>query len=320
MERVIRETAEQETLYDHPEEDRSKVRVSGPFSVEAIPVATMTDADVAPAAAANGEGGAARDWLSFLLDQLRKTGVHFKTAKGTSHLPLAAVRPLKTAFEYLHAEAGTGIAGDDRRVALSFGPKNGPVTPFQVRDAIQQTRGFDLVLFVGFACDPEALRMIETGVWGRELHFVHAAPDILVGDLLKTQKATKLFTVFGSPDVQVSKPDKAGLVTVSLTGVDLYDPVTGETTASKGDDVAAWFLDQDYDDRTFCICQAFFPAAKTKNPWEKLQKALKGSIDEEKFEALRGTTSLPFKPGRRIAVKVVDDRGNEVMKVVEVVK
>lgn len=118
-------------------------------------------------------------------------------------------------------------------------------------------------------------------------------------------------------DVKVMKTQDGG-VTVELTGVDLYDPITGETTASKDDDVAAWFLDQAYDDPTFCICQAFFPAEKTKNPWEKLQKALKGSIDEDKFEALRGTKSLPFMPGRRVAVKVVDDRGNEVMKVLEV--
>jgi adenine-specific DNA-methyltransferase len=82
--------------------------------------------------------------------------------------------------------------------------------------------------------------------------------------------------------------------------------------------VAAWFLDHDYDGRTFCVSQAFFPGGKAKNPWEKLQKALKGSIDEDTFEALRGTASIPFKPGKKVAVKVIDDRGNEVVKVVNV--
>jgi adenine-specific DNA-methyltransferase len=81
---------------------------------------------------------------------------------------------------------------------------------------------------------------------------------------------------------------------------------------SSNEDVAAWFVDHDYDGRTFCVCQALSPAGGSKNPWEKLQKALKGNIDEEKFEALRSTRSLPFKPGKKVTVKVIDDRGNEV--------
>jgi adenine-specific DNA-methyltransferase len=324
-ERVIRESADREILYDQPEEDRSKVRVSGPFTVEAIPVASMEDPSASPIpqlepgtpdagaprpVAASGSGG---DYVGRMIDLLRKTGVHFKNGKT---LPLSSIRPVKSAHEYLHAEGDTGLEGDPRRVAISFGSAHGPVTPRQVLDAIQQTRDYDLVLFVGFACDPEAGRMIEMGASRRELQFIHAAPDILVGDLLKDTKATKLFTAFGLPDVKVKKSNNEHIV--ELRGVDLYDPITGETHHDSGDSVAAWFLDHDYDGRTFCICQAFFPAGKTKNPWEKLQKALKGSIDEEKFEALRSTTSIPFKAGKRIAVKVIDDRGNEVIKVVEV--
>jgi adenine-specific DNA-methyltransferase len=328
-ERVIREAADQEVLYDQPEEDRSKVRVSGPFTVEAIPVASMEDPSGTPIpqlepedreddVARPGRGGGALagdggDYIGRMIDLLRKTGVHFKNKKS---MPLASLRPVKTAYEYLHAEADTGYEGDPRRVAISFGSAHGPVTPKQVLDAIQQTRGYDIVLFVGFACDPEAGRMIEQGAAGRELHFVHAAPDILVGDLLKDTKATKLFTVFGLPDVKWRREGKE--ITVTLAGVDLYDPITGETSHDEGNSVAAWFLDHDFDGRTFCICQAFFPSGKAKNPWEKLQKALKGSIDEQKFEALRTTTSIPFKPGKKIAVKVIDDRGNEVIKVVEV--
>jgi adenine-specific DNA-methyltransferase len=328
--RVIRESAEQETLYDQPLEDKSKVRVSGPFTVEAIPVAAMEHEDVERlepdgraddlARAGRGvdvgrvadEGG---DYVAYMIDLLKKSGgVHFKNGKS---LPIPALRPVKTAHEWLHAESETGIEGDPRRVAVSFGPRHGPVTPKQVLEGIQQTRDYDIVLFVGFACDPEAGRMIEMGASRRELHFVHAAPDILVTDLLRTSRATKLFTVFGLPDVKVKK-EKDGEISVTLTGIDIYDPTTGETRHDGGENVAAWFLDHDYDGRTFLVCQAFFPAGKTKNPWEKLQKALKGAIDEERFEALRGTTSIPFKPGKRIAVKVIDDRGNEVVKVVPV--
>jgi adenine-specific DNA-methyltransferase len=100
--------------------------------------------------------------------------------------------------------------------------------------------------------------------------------------------------------------------------VDIYDPNTGELHQSRGEDVAAWFLDQDYDGYTFCISQAFFPA--NKDAWEKLERALKGSLDPEKFEALRGTVSLPFQPGKheRVAVKVIDMRGNEVIRVLPI--
>ena len=122
---------------------------------------------------------------------------------------------------------------------------------------------------------------------------------------------------YAQEGVKVVK-EKDGAVAVNLTGVDIYDPVTGETHHDDGENVAAWFLDHDYDGRTFCVSQAFFPGGKAKNPWEKLQKALKGSIDEDKFEALRGTTSIPFKPGKKVAVKVIDDRGNEVVKVVSI--
>lgn len=328
-EHVIRQCAEQEVLYDQPEEDKGKVRVSGPFTVEAIPVASMEDVnespipqlepearedDVARPGRSAGAPDAGGDYVAYMIDLLKRSGgVHFKNGKT---LPLTDLRPVKTPFEWLHAESATGFGGDDlRRVAVSFGPRHAPVTPKQVFDTIRETRGYDIVLFVGFACDPEALGMIEKGTADRIFQFVHAAPDILVGDLVKTSKTTKLFTVFGLPDVKV-KEEKGGEVTVTLTGVDIYDPLTGETHHDDGENVAAWFLDHDYDGRTFCVSQAFFPGGKTKNAWEKLQKALKGHIDEDKFESLRGVTSIPFKPGKKVAVKVIDDRGNEVVKVV----
>jgi len=324
QERVIRESGEQEILYDQPEEDKSRVRVTGPFTVEAIPVAVMEDPDACPsegpsqnqasdASVAHRVDGDATNYVEMMLDLLRKTGVQFPKNK---RLPLSGLHLVQGSYEWLHAEGGTGNEGDPRRVAISFGPRHGPVTPTQVLQAIQETRGYDIVLLVGFALDPEAGKVIDKGVYGRELHFVAAASDILVGDLLKTTHATKLFTVFGAPDVTIKKA-RDGDVQVELRGVDLYDPSTGETHHDKGVSVAAWFLDQDYDGKTFCICQAFFPGGGQKHPWEKLQRALKGYIEEDKFEALRGTTSLPFKPGKRLALKVIDDRGNEVIKVVD---
>jgi adenine-specific DNA-methyltransferase len=328
IESLIQQSAESVSLYNDPLQDKNRIRVSGPFTVEAIPVASLdldeqspiasfessTNGDATPGERSTMPGTSAGDYIGMMIDLLKKTGVQFPLSK---HLGLTKLRPVKGPYEYLHAESELDDPGDSRRVAVSFGPRHAPVTPIQVRDAITEARGYDLVLFVGFACDPEARRIIDAGLHGRELQFVAAAPDILVSDLLKTTKATKLFTVFGSPDVKVHREKESGTISVELTGIDLYDPNTGETHDGKGADVAAWFVDQDYDGKTFCVSQALFPAQSPKNPWEKLQRALKGTIDEETFEALRGTRSLPFKPGKRVAVTVIDDRGNEVIKIVD---
>jgi adenine-specific DNA-methyltransferase len=328
--RAISESAEQEILYDQPEEDKGRIRVSGPFTVEAIPVASLDDANAAPDEPPDVQGAPspttttqtgrvsdpAGDYLSWMVDQVRKSGIHFAAGRT---LKIPTLRLVRGPYEYLHAEGASDAEGDPRRIAISFGSKHAPVTPMQVRDALVETRGYDWVIFVGFGCDPEARRMIDQGVHGRQLDFANAAPDMLVGDLLKTRKTDKLFTVFGAPDVKLHKEPDA-YVSAELLGVDLYDPMTGNTNHGKGEDVAAWFVDHDYDGRTFCICQALFPGRSTKNPWEKLQKALKGTIDEEKFDQLRTTRSLPFKPGKKVAVTVIDDRGNEVIKIVESAK
>jgi adenine-specific DNA-methyltransferase len=141
-------------------------------------------------------------------------------------------------------------------------------------------------------------------------------PDVEMHDLLKSPKGSQLFSVFGQPDIRIKKTGEEYVV--ELKGVDIYDPTTGEVHASRPEDIAAWFLDQNYDGYTFCITQAFFPKEATnKNPWDKLENALRGIVSKERMEKLRGTTSLPFKAGdqKRIAVKVIDQRGNEVIVV-----
>lgn len=134
-----------------------------------------------------------------------------------------------------------------------------------------------------------------------------------MGSLLKETPNAQLFTVFGSPRMKLDS-NADGMFTVTLEGVDIYNPVENTILATNVDKVAAWFVDSDYDGRTFCITQAFFP---DKSAWEKLAKALKSVIDEGAFDALSGTVSLPFVAGthKRVAVKVIDPRGNEVMRV-----
>jgi adenine-specific DNA-methyltransferase len=342
----IQRNAPQETLYDRPRVVRGVVRVSGPFTVEAIPLPAVEDPTQAPIPQFEDSVGAGPhapdpaprvhpgqpqegapmadpgrisdrggDYLATMINLLKQQGgVLFP---GGKRLELENIRPLH--LGYLHAEAEARQNGNALRVALSFGPQHGPLIAHQVQEAIPTAKinGYQMLIFAGFAFDPEAQALIQKApIAGLQVHFASIAPDVLVGDLLKTTRASQIFTVFGQPDVHVEK-QKDGTYRVELRGVDIYDPLTGEVHSSRGEDVAAWFLDTDYDGKTFHICQAFFPG--DPDAWEKLQRALKAQIAPEAFEQMRGTVSFPFEPGehRRIAVKVIDFRGNEVVRVMK---
>jgi adenine-specific DNA-methyltransferase len=177
-------------------------------------------------------------------------------------------------------------------------------------------RLYEDLVFAGFSFDGPAQAVIDEGVPRLRLHLAHIRPDVNPGmnGLLKQQPGSQLFTVFGRPRTTVSGPDRDGMFTVTMDGVDIYDPVTNNVLDTGAAKVAAWFLDGDYDGRTFCITQAFFP---DRSAWEKLAKALKSVVDPERFEAFAGTTSLPFPAGkhRAVAIKVIAPRGNEVMRV-----
>jgi len=256
------------------------------------------------------------DYLTTMINLLKQQGgVLFP---GGKKMELQNLRALN--IGYLHAEAETAQNGKSMRVAVSFGPQYGPVTATQANEAIQTAKlnAYDALILAGFSIEAEAQAFVQKAkevVKGLSIHFGNVAPDVLVGDLLKTTRASQIFTVFGQPDVGVQK-HKDGTYRVELRGVDIYDPLTGKVHSARGEDVAAWFLDTDYDGMTFHICQAFFPG--DADAWEKLQRALKAQIDPEAFEQMRGTVSFPFEPGehKRIAVKVIDFQGNEVVRVV----
>jgi adenine-specific DNA-methyltransferase len=204
-------------------------------------------------------------------------------------------------------------------VAVAFGPQYGPVTAKQVEDLIRTTnrRGYDNLVIAAFSFDgPAQATIAEASHPKMRVHMAHIRPDVNPGmaGLLKEQPGSQLFSVFGQPRTSISGPDKEKNYAVKMEGMDIYDPVTNTIQSTADQKVAAWFLDGDYDGRTFCITQAFFP---DKSAWEKLSKALGGVVDPGRFEALSGTTSLPFPtgPNKCVAVKVIDPRGNEVMSV-----
>lgn len=317
---IIAEDAPQETLYDQPEKDNKTVRVTGPFTVEAIPapgveaspIEGMDDelesfADDAPIAMED------ENHIPYLITLMQKDGVLFPDNK-------------KMVFESLNTRSGGVIhaegQSDGKQVGISFGPLHGPVSIMQVTDGLREANlgGFDEIIFCGFAFDPEAQSTISENPHPKvQAHMSHIKPDVLLTDdkgdsLLKTTTGSQLFTVFGEPDIELNKSDDE--YTITLNGVDVYDPVDGVVHSENAGRVAAWFLDTDYDGRTFCITQAFFP---DKSAWKKIERALKGTLDEDLFEMLTEQESLPFKKGKheKVAVKVIDPRGNEVMKVVK---
>ncbi len=322
---IITAGADQETLYDQPEIVRNVTRVSGPFTVEAIPAPIFSpDSLIAgePESLPVDEEGDGRHeavanagaYTDNLITLLRQDGITFPGRKTKLMVPDLVSR----AGQFLHAEGHA--EGTEQFVAVSFGPQYGPVTVQQVEQAMRQANraGFDLLVFAGFAFEAAATAAIEDAA-EREVKvlWTHIRPDLLMKDdegrsLLKTTASSQLFTAFGEPDAGLTQRKDGWIVTIQ--GVDIYDPVAGAVASAPIEKVAAWFLDTDYDGRTFCICQAFFPQTTA---WDKLARALKGTIDLEKLEKYKGHESLPFQPGkhRAVAVKVIDLRGNEVMRV-----
>jgi adenine-specific DNA-methyltransferase len=217
----------------------------------------------------------------------------------------------------IHAEGSWAGVGNekDNTVAISFGPQHGPVTALQVEEAIRAAKQYEDLVLAGFSFDAEAFAVVhEQNHPKLRIHLAHIRPDLneAMDGLLKDTVSSELFAVFGQPEIELHESGEGWVCT--LKGVDIYNPLDNTVRSSGADKVAAWFLDGDFDGRCFCITQALFP---DQDAWEKIAKALGSSADLEAFEQLNGTSSLPFPKGKygRIAVKVIDPRGNEVMAV-----
>lgn len=320
--------ADQEELVDQPFTERSKVRVSGPFTVEGVIPAEESIDDEAPEESPIGgapedletfaegsiqsESQNAEAYLDRMIRLLRGDGVRFPDNKVVKFTALEALAD----GSILHAKGTWGNGDGERQVAVMFGPQYGSLTTHMVEDGIRiaARRGYDDLVFAAFSFTGEAQVTIQdVQDPDIKLHMAQIRPDVNMGDLLKTTVSSQLFTVSGSPRTRIEKENGESFV-VHMEGVDIYDPVTNSVRSTGAEKVAAWFLDSDYDGRCFCVCQAFFP---DKSAWERLGKALGGTLDPEAFARLSGTISLPFPTGphKRIAVKVIDPRGNEVMRV-----
>jgi len=322
--------ADQEELVDQPLIDKSILRVCSPFTVEGvIPSEESIDFEsespiggapeeleafdgADPAAEeSKSEPQNAEAYVDKIIRLLRQDGVLFPNNKSIKFDRLEAYTS-----PGLHAE-GTWISDDiERSVAVVVAPQYGSLTAKMVEEGIRfaAKRGFDELVFAGFSFDGAAQAAIQEDPDPHlRLHMAQIRPDVNMGDLLKTTASSQIFTVSGTPRTALNELPSGELQAV-MEGVDIYDPVTNSVRSTGAEKVAAWFVDADYDGRCFCITQAFFP---DKKAWEKLSKALTGTVDPERFEAFAGTVSLPFPKGshNRVAIKVIDPRGNEVMRV-----
>ena len=302
----------EEILVDRPEIVAGITRVAAPFRVEAT-IATPMDWD------ANGEDAAsapvsvsASGYPERMLEVLRQSPVLHLSENKT--VTFKGIRPPAKSLS-LSAEAQVEN-GEVKPVAFVFGPENGAVSQNLVFNAMQeaQIKGFKHLYVIGFAIQPNARDLIESGAaMDLPATYVQATPDLMMGDLLKNTRSSQIFSVAGLPDVALRRVEGEAWQ-VELLGLDVFDPVTMAVDNRRGDDVPAWFLDSDYNGLCFRVSQAFFPRTAA---WDNLKKALKGELNDGVWEHLSGTRSEPFAAGeqRRIAVKVIDDRGNELLVV-----
>jgi adenine-specific DNA-methyltransferase len=327
------EPPKEEILYDQPRVDTKKARITGPFTMEAVPSPRAKSLEEiekenqgsGESAARSGETLRQEQWR----DELLKSGVR---AKGGKKLEFTRVEPM-SGTRWIQCEAETredpsatlAEAGRPQKVFVVFGPEHAPLEQRMVENAWQEARPFkpDILLFCAFQFDDEAAKDIDElkpEVAGMQLLKAQMNADLFTDDLKKKRSGSDSFWLIGQPDVVVktiTQGEDKGKYQVEVLGFDYYNPKTGNVDSGGKSNIAMWLLDTDYDDRSLFPSQVFFPMAGAKDGWSKLGNNLKAEIDEEKIKAFRGTVSLPFAKGgnSKIAVKVIDDRGIESLRV-----
>ena len=328
-----------ETLYDKPLKDTKKARVTGPFTVEAVPSPTVQAIDdipeppPSPADESVARSGATLrhdEWC----DELLKTGI---IVEGGRRISFSRINSWPGRWIHADAETKPNDSGDDEiedaaptyqptRAVISFGPEHGLLESRQVEEALQEATRLKptppIVIFVAFQFDPEADKNINETNWpGVTILRTAMNSDLQTEDLKKRDPKSDSFWLIGQPEVsvnQIQEGDMMGQWQVEVHGFDYFNSKTRIESGDKSR-IAVWMLDTDYDRRSLYPKQVFFPMADSKDGWAKLAKSLRAEIDETLIEAYKGTISLPFELGenKRIAVKIVDNRGIESLKVID---
>ena len=307
---------EEEILYDQPEIDKTKVRITGPFTVEALPAPVVKPLDDI-GYAEEDFGAKQTDWR----DQLLATGI---LGRGGSRLTFSRVEPL-SGTKFLQAEAETK-EDTPRRAVICFAGETKPLDSRMVAMALDEAETLrpspKLIIFAAFQFDPEAAKDIDEMNWpGVTILKAQMNTDLMTEDLKKKRSSDQSFWLVGQPDVELIRDGRSKRkFKVKVNGFDYYDVKKGTVESGSTSRIAMWMLDTDYDGMCIEPKQVFFPMGGKKDGWNKLAKTLKAEIDPDMIEKYAGNESLWFiaEPNTRIAVKIIDDRGIESLKVIRI--
>ncbi len=317
IDKSIAAKAEFEFLYDKPYEDKKKVRVAGPFTVESLSPHRVLGVDENDELIDHGSKGDAdtgsTTFAQMILENLKTAGVQQAHKEG--RITFTALTPWPG--ELICAE-GRYLEGEaTRRAAIFIGPEFGTV---QRPDLVAAAReagdaGFDVLIACAFNYEAHATEFSKLG----KIPVLKARmnADLHMSEDLKNTGKGNLFVIFGEPDITLTT-EKDGKLRVKVNGVDVFKPQTGEVVSDGPDNIACWFIDTDYNEESFFVRHAYFLGAN--DPYSALKTTLKAEVDADAWATLNSDTSRPFeKPASgRIAVKVINHLGDEVMKVFKV--
>ena len=317
---VRNESPKLESVLEKPLIEKQKSRISGPFTVEAVPSPIVKSIDVLSETIdkksnmSESKISSQNQWR----EELLKTGIRGKAGQKIEFSRVES----HPATKWLHADAET--KGDKpKRVMVSFGPEHAPLEQRQVALAIEEVQSLvpkpKMIIFAAMQFDPEAAKDIDELNWPEvTILKVEMNKDLLTEDLKKKRSSNESFWLMGQPDIELKKTKDEKYVVI-VHGFDYYNTKTGEIESGDSSKIAMWVLDTDYDGRSVYPQQIFFPMDGKIGGWSKLAKTLQTQIDEELIIKYQGTESIPFESGfnKRVAVKIIDDRGIESLKIIK---
>ena len=318
IDKSIAAKAEFEYLYDKPYDDKKKVRVAGPFTVESLSphrVLGVNENDELIDNLADSKLGYGErpDFVSMILENLKTAGV--QQAHKEDKITFTALTPWPG--DLVCADGRYLEKGAEKRAAIFIGPEFGTVSRTDLVAAAREAgdADFDVLIACAFNYDAHSSEFDKLG----RIPVLKARmnADLHMADDLKNTGKGNLFVIFGEPDIDILKA-KDGQIQVKVKGVDVFHPNTGEVRSDGAEGIACWFIDTDYNEESFFVRHAYFLGAN--DPYKSLKTTLKAEVNEEAWETLHSDTSRPFNKPKsgRIAVKVINHLGDEVMKVFKV--
>ena len=303
-------SGKKETIYLEPQKDLSIKRVTGPFTVEAVPsvrVKNISD---------NSSDSLEQDIENYI-NEISSTGIQTLQGKKINFINIEKTK----GFQHIHAIGQIEEENSHKNAYVCFGPDYAPMEQTQIEHAVFELRELHdeecVLIFCAFHFDPEASKDIDH-LSHEKIKFLKAqmSVDLLTDDLRKQRSSNQSFWLIGQPDIEIKKEGKQ--YKVEIRGFDYYNPSKGQIESKGIDGIALWMIDTNYDERSVCPDQFFFPI-EDKNDWTKLKRTLKDEIDVNQIDFYQGSVSEPFDAGnhKKIAVKIVDNRGIESLIVRE---